>query len=104
MFQRRPADAGTRRFDAAHVMHTGLKAVHQESYRAWEMVLEHCMLGTTLRRHRYNVKITDTAAVREEYLTGYASRITALQAARRRIDFLVDIRDSHRPRPRPRGR
>ncbi len=103
MFPRRSSNAGFHRFDAAHVIHTGLKAVHQEDYRTWEMVLEHCTLGMTLRRDRYSVKISDTTAAREEYLTGFPSRIAAMQAARRRIDFILDIQDPRRPRRRPRA-
>ncbi len=99
MFQR-SSNSGFLRFDAAHLSHTGLKVVRQENYRTWEMTLEHCTHGMTVRRHRYNIKITDTEAAREEYLAGFSSQTTALQAARRRIDFILDIRDPRTPRRR----
>ncbi len=82
-----------RRFDSPHSRHTGLRVVQHEQYRQWEITIEHCITGMTLRRDRYNATIADTAATRDEHLKGFSSRTAALQAAQRRIDFILDIRD-----------
>ncbi len=103
MFSRHFPASGFIRRDAAHLSHSGLKTVHQEDYRTWNMVLEHCTLGMTIRRHRYSVKIYQATTGREEYLTGFSSHLTALQAARRKIDFILDIRDPRAPRRRRRS-
>ena len=103
MFSKRfSADGSSRRFDAAHRPHTGLKIVQHEEYRDWEISLEHHTSGMTIQRDQYSVKIVDTTIAREEYLKGFSSRVSAMQAARHRIDFILDIRDPHAPRRRPR--
>ncbi len=99
MFHRRsPSDTRSYRFDTGHRSHTGLKTVQHEIYRTWEIMIEHCTLGLTIRREQFSVRITDTLAQRDEYLKGFPSRVTAMQAARRRIDFIRDIRDPRAPR------
>ena len=96
------AQDSSRRFDASHRRHSGLKIVQHEAYRTWEIAIEHCTTGTTIRRERYGAKITDTEAAREEYLRGFSSHVSAIQAARRRIDFILDIRNPRAPRRRRR--
>ena len=96
------AGGSSRRFDAAHRRHSGLKTVQHEEYRDWEISLEHHTTGMTIQRDQYSAKIADTTNAREEYLKGYSSRVSAMQAARRRIDFILDIRDPRTPRRRTR--
>ena len=98
MFHRRsPSTSRSYRFDTGHRSHTGLKTVQCEIYRTWEIIIEHCTLGLTIRREQFSVRIVDTLAQREEYLKGFPSRVTAMRAARRRIDFIRDIRDPRTP-------
>ncbi len=94
MFRRRTSSGGAlRRFDGAHTRHTGLTIVQRAEHRQWEITIEHSVTGVTLRRDRYNAIITDNTAARDERLDGFSSYATALQAAYRRIDFILDIRD-----------
>ena len=95
-------NGSSRRFDTAHRRHSGLKIVQYEEYRDWEISLEHHTTGTTIQRDQYSVKLADTTNAREEYLKGYSSRVHAMQAARERIDFVLDIRDPRTPRRRTR--
>jgi len=88
MFHTRPAsDLRTYRFDVGHRAHTGLKTVRQQRHRDWEILIEHCILGLTIRREQFNARIVETASQREEYLKGFSSRIAALRAARHRDRF-----------------
>jgi len=77
------------------VGHTGLRIVDETDYRSWKIIVEHVVLGMTLRREQYRLRLVDLRDSREEYLTGFANKVTALEAARRRIDFILDIQ---RPR------
>jgi hypothetical protein len=81
------------------VGHTGLRVLEETDYRSWKIIVEHVVLGMTLRREQYRLRLVDTHDSREEYLTGFANKVTALEAARRRIDFILDIQ---RPRTRTR--
>ena len=62
------------------------------------MSVERRTVGMTLPREQFSVQIAEAAATRHEYLTGFASQRSAEQAARRRIDFIVDIHDPHATR------
>jgi hypothetical protein len=53
----------------------------------------------TLRRDQYHVRIRDERASHDEYLRGFASPLAAVQAAQRRIDFILDIQRPRQPRP-----
>lgn len=92
---------GRLRFDALPTGHSGLKVVRRESHRDWEIVVEHRSTGSTIRRDQYSARIGELSGRREEYLRGFATPLTALTTARRRIDFICDIRD---PRARQRAR
>jgi hypothetical protein len=91
----------TTRFRALHGQHTGLQVLGRETYRRWTLIVEHRQLGVTVRRDQFSVRIEDEQDTGNEYLTGFASRATALQAARRRVDFIMDIQ---RPRMPQRNR
>jgi hypothetical protein len=91
------------RIDESHRRHTGLQAVGRDEYRDWEIVVEHRKVGMTLKREQFSVTISDTMSSRSEYLRGFASRLSAVQAAQRRIDFIVDIHDRHVRRNRARA-
>jgi hypothetical protein len=82
--------------------HTGLRVVDKLVYRGWRIVVEHVIVGMTLRREQYRLRLIDTQHAREEYLTGFASKVTALDSARRRIDFLLDIQQPRARKYRPR--
>ena len=94
-----PTRAARRRLDQAHP-HTGLLAVGRDEYRSWEIVVEHRKVGMTLQREQFSVTISDTTAPRSEHLSGFHSRLSAVQAAQRRVDFILDIQDPHQARPR----
>ncbi len=81
------------------VGHTGLRAVDELTYRSWKIVVEHRVLGMTLRREQYSLRLIDELATREEYLTGFANKVIAREAARRRIDFILDIQLPRTRRP-----
>lgn len=103
MFYRPTPNKSFYRIDASHRGHTGLKVVQSEMHRTWKVAIEHCVTGLTVRRDRYSARITDTLGEREEYLTGFCSRSSAIQAAQRRVDFILDIQDPHRKRKRRAG-
>jgi hypothetical protein len=81
------------------VGHTGLRVVDQVVYRSWKIVVEYVVVGMTLRREQYRLRLVDTTGTHEEYLTGFASKVTALESARRRIDFILDIQKPRTRKP-----
>jgi hypothetical protein len=98
-FSQRPRNerppTALRRVDKSHALHTGLKVVVEETHRAWRILVEHRRVGLTLPRDQFSVRIRDESESQEEYLTGFSTKLSAIEAARKRIDFIVDIR---RPR------
>ena len=91
-----------RRTDQRHTHHTGLRSIARELYRSWEIIVEHRVVGTTMRREQFSARISDTTARREENLCGFSSKSAALEAARRRVDFIRDIVKPNARRQRPR--
>ncbi|MBM4088694.1 MAG: hypothetical protein FJ276_04590 [Planctomycetes bacterium] len=84
-----------RRTDKPHSPHTGLKVIAQESHGCWQIIVEHHRRGVTVPRDQYSVRMREELTGREEYLTGFPSKTTAINAARRKIDFIHCLR---RPR------
>jgi hypothetical protein len=81
-----------------------LRVIDHQEYRDWELTTEHLVTGFTMRREQFHVRLTHMSDGREEYLRGFASRVQALQAARRRVDFIVEIRDPRTVQQRSRRR
>jgi hypothetical protein len=106
---RRGGDVDSDRFgsDAPRQVPAGKGAVYLDVYRRWEIRVERRAVGMTLHRERFGFRIADPETARVEYVTGFTSRLTAIQAAQRRIDVILDIQDppaaewpSHRRRRR----
>jgi hypothetical protein len=93
--------------DAARHAPAGNGAVYLGVYRRWEIRVERREVGMTLHRERFGFRIAEPETARVEYVTGFTSRLAAIQAAQRRIDVILDIQDppaaewpSHRRRRR----
>jgi len=86
------------RRDSQHKGPTGVRLVARERYRGWQLQVEQSRVGVTLTRTQFSIRLSDPVARREEYLPGFSRRSTAEQAARRRVDYLIDVHDPHTQR------
>ena len=75
-----------------HLPHTGIGRVTCEQLGDWTLELSHRQVGVTIKRDQYSVTIRREFPAHEELLSGFASKVSALAAARKRIDLLTHIR------------
>lgn len=94
MFHRfhRPKRGGSPSGKWQHIPHSGVGTVHSETEGDWTITVTHRRTGTTIRRDVYNVLLRSNRTSKEESLTGFASKPSALAAARRRIAFLSSVK------------
>lgn len=81
------------RVDHAHDALVRSHATLQLTYRRWDIWVERRAIGLTLPRVRFSVRIVEPETQRGEYLSGFLGCESAVQAAQRRIDAIVDIQD-----------
>ena len=72
--------------------HAGVGTVATDDYLGWTIELTHRTVGTTIKRDQYVVTIRRDSPACDEQLPGFASKATALAAARKRIDLLSAVR------------
>ena len=83
--------------------YSGIQTVLEQEYRDWMLTVECHQVGTTIRRTKFSVRLQAPDASQIERLVGFPSPQRALDAAHRRIDFIIDIQTPHRPRRRRRA-
>lgn len=76
-----------------HVPHTGVGSVTREEIGDWVLEVAHRQVGSVVKRDQYSVTIRREAPAYEERLTGFSSKTTALQEARRRVELLAHVRE-----------
>ncbi|HJN11317.1 MAG: hypothetical protein QGH33_14070 [Pirellulaceae bacterium] len=74
------------------IARTGVGNVTAEEYQGWKIELTHRKVGVTIRRDQFVVTMRRTTPAHEEQLTGFATKVAALAAARKRIDLLSAVR------------
>ena len=72
--------------------HSGVGTVLAESDGTWRIRVTHRRTGTSIRRDVYSVIIEGESSSHEEFLSGFASKNAAVEAARKRVTMLEAIR------------
>jgi len=75
-----------------HLARTGVGNVTTELYHGWSIELTHRTVGATIRRDQYTATLRRVSPFHEEQLPGFANKTAALNAAKKRIDFLLAVR------------
>ncbi|MCA9122003.1 MAG: hypothetical protein H6822_12015 [Planctomycetaceae bacterium] len=76
-----------------HRPRTGIGHVAFEEIGEWTLELTHRQIGVTIKRDQYSVTIRRESPAHEELLSGFSNKVTALAAARKRVDFLSHMRE-----------
>jgi hypothetical protein len=85
-----------------HLPHTGIGRITGETIGDWTLELSHRQVGVTIKRDQYSVTIRRESPAHEELLSGFASKVSALAAARKRVDLLTHMRGPIVRAPHPR--
>jgi len=90
------------------IARTGVGNITAEEYQGWTIELTHRTVGATIRRDQFVVTLRRTFPAYEEQLPGFATKVAALAAARKRIDLMSAVRrplsmarHAHRARTSP---
>ena len=67
---------------------TGVGAVTAEEYRDWTIELTHRTVGTTIKCDQFVVTLRRDSPAYDEQLAGFSSKVSAMAAARKRIELL----------------
>ncbi|MDA1050450.1 MAG: hypothetical protein O3C40_08200 [Planctomycetota bacterium] len=76
-----------------HVPHTGIGHVACEEIGDWTVELSHRQVGVTIKRDQFSVTIRRESPAHEELLSGFSSKVAAMEAARKRVDLLSHMRE-----------
>ena len=76
-----------------HLPRTGIGHVAEEVIGDWTLELTHRQVGMTIKRDQYSVTIRRESPAHEELLSGFSSKVAALAAARKRVDFHIHLRE-----------
>lgn len=76
-----------------HLPRTGIGHVASEEIGEWTLELTHRQVGVTIKRDQYSITIRRESPAHEELLSGFSSKVTALAAARKRVDLLSHMRE-----------
>ena len=71
-----------------HVQHSGIGTVATEVDGPWNIKVSHRQSGSSIRRDVFSVTLRCSQPTHEEFLTGFASKVAALEAAHRRVKML----------------
>ena len=86
-----------------HRPRTGIGHVAFEEVGDWTLELTHRQVGVTIKRDQFSVTIRRESPAHEELLSGFSTKVSAMAAARKRVDLLTHMREPivrgpHRPR------
>ena len=71
---------------------TGISHVAREQIGDWTIELSHRRVGITIKRDQYTATIRRELPAHEEQLAGFSSKVSAMAAARKRVDLLSHMR------------